>query len=556
MSATAFGTWLVVGRLGNQTEIRDALEQYFQVRSGLSIFRQIGGNIRLDYSPSVLEPINTFYGRLNKEFASLGILGKKFPYLIDIHGVKARINCKIHLFPPDIIVLRIELIEGLHVAEPAAEFLQRFQYIAPSIDGMARIILGLLSTGLVGNRSQAPKVYPCTFLFGPGINAVLPKPQVVAALTRHANLKERVVSEVIDKNDAHQIDDNQILADRQGVVGLFNYEPSSHLRRRCESVVSAFELAVAFSALSRTSLDELDVNQRNSVIRAITEPKKTIPNSTSMQRFWQLLASEFALREQLEERLRTIPAKGQEMDVLLVVSMHTEGQKLVSKLGNLQTKNHLGNYYLVGELAGCTVGVHVGGRGNTEAGISTTELVLSLKPKITVFCGIAGGRKDSKIGDVVVSDFSYNYESGKEDPEGFYPRPRISKSTKQGASLVSTFLLQFRGADHYRVYNKPIASGEKVVGTATGQTAELIKRSYGDALAVETEGFGFLKALESLGRPGFVIRGISDELENKESTEDHETAINHVSDFLMQFLTYFSSVKQTPASGNATLSLI
>jgi nucleoside phosphorylase len=62
----------------------------------------------------------------------------------------------------------------------------------------------------------------------------------------------------------------------------------------------------------------------------------------------------------------------------------------------------------------------------------------------------------------------------------------------------------------------PIAAGEAVVASNKGRIAAHLKRHYGDALAVEMEGRGFLEAahIES-GCRAVVVRGISDLLRGK-----------------------------------------
>lgn len=66
----------------------------------------------------------------------------------------------------------------------------------------------------------------------------------------------------------------------------------------------------------------------------------------------------------------------------------------------------------------------------------------------------------------------------------------------------------------------PIAAGDKVVASSRKATANLIKKNYGDTLAVEMEGRGFLEGVH-INAPvqGGVIRGISDLLDGKEHAD-------------------------------------
>jgi hypothetical protein len=62
----------------------------------------------------------------------------------------------------------------------------------------------------------------------------------------------------------------------------------------------------------------------------------------------------------------------------------------------------------------------------------------------------------------------------------------------------------------------PIAAGEKVVASKRAATARLLNKNYGDTLAVEMEGRGFLEGVHiSHPAQGGVVRGISDLLSGK-----------------------------------------
>jgi hypothetical protein len=65
-----------------------------------------------------------------------------------------------------------------------------------------------------------------------------------------------------------------------------------------------------------------------------------------------------------------------------------------------------------------------------------------------------------------------------------------------------------------------IAAGESVVASTESGTAQRLTQTYGDALAVEKEGYGFLGAAREVkGVSALVIRGISDLLDGKEAAD-------------------------------------
>jgi len=168
------------------------------------------------------------------------------------------------------------------------------------------------------------------------------------------------------------------------------------------------------------------------------------------------------------------------------------------------------------------------------------------------FVGVAGGRKDVKHGDVVASEKVYGYESGKATGKKFLPRPEVvdgSYALVQLAFHASTTddwtkLVSPRPAPAPSVFVKPIASGEKLVGSSESSVAKLLGQTYGDALAVEMEGYGFLKAIHAMtGVSAIVLRGVSDLLDDKPNADasgTQELAARNAAAFAFQLLRDFS----------------
>lgn len=186
------------------------------------------------------------------------------------------------------------------------------------------------------------------------------------------------------------------------------------------------------------------------------------------------------------------------------------------------------------------------GPGNTIAADETQRALAYFAPEVTLFVGVAGGLKDVKIGDVVAGNKVYNYESGR-DEISFRTRPEVGNTSypleQRARATVRSWLerRKLAGNDNLpRAFVGAIAAGESVIASSESETANLIHRNYGDALAVEKEGYGFLEAARrSQNVAAIVIRGISDLLDNKEESDkdgSQELAASNASAFAFEML--------------------
>jgi nucleoside phosphorylase len=212
-----------------------------------------------------------------------------------------------------------------------------------------------------------------------------------------------------------------------------------------------------------------------------------------------------------------------------------------------------GELYEVGTLPGILGAWQVvlaeTGPGSTAAGLQLDRAVRVFDPEIAIFLGVAGGRKDVALGDVVAADTIYDYEWGKSTLHGFEPRTRThfpAHRLVQWARLVAREdrwqrrILPDCPDPPPTGYVKPIATGGKVIAHDRSEAALLLKRYAGDAVAVETEGHGFLEAAYVNPRvDALVIRGISDLLTGKDQQGDdywQPVASRHAAAFAIEFL--------------------
>jgi nucleoside phosphorylase len=239
--------------------------------------------------------------------------------------------------------------------------------------------------------------------------------------------------------------------------------------------------------------------------------------------------------------------------VVILTALLVERQAISSHLLQLHEEIHPeGTVYWSGifPCKGCIWDVKLVeiGPGNSGASFETERAISYFNPDVTFFTGVAGGLKDVRIGDVVAATRVYNYESGKASVT-FQPRPEVGNSTYRMVSRARAevgskdWLRRIKGAMPIlepKVHVGPIAAGEKVVSSIRSTTYELLQANYGDVLAIEMEGHGFLSTTHTHQFVNaLVIRGISDLIEGKseaDATNSQELASRHASAFAFQIL--------------------
>src|SRR5258708_9961442 len=190
------------------------------------------------------------------------------------------------------------------------------------------------------------------------------------------------------------------------------------------------------------------------------------------------------------------------------------------------------------------------GAGNTKATAETVRAIEYFKPSLVLFVGVAGGLKDVKLGDVVAATKVYGYESGKADPI-FRPRPDVRSSTHRmehraraeakKQDWIKRLMKSFPDPNSAPyVYVAPIASGNQIAASTDSVVLELLRSIYGDAVAVEMEGYGFLEAVHAYPHiDALIIRGISDLIDDKfgsDAKRYQEVAARHASAFAFEIL--------------------
>lgn len=163
------------------------------------------------------------------------------------------------------------------------------------------------------------------------------------------------------------------------------------------------------------------------------------------------------------------------------------------------------------------------GMKNAPMAVATERAIRHFEPQIAILCGIAGGIKDVRIGDVAVAKSAFDYDSGKESADGFLPRP--NEYVFSDELLAHAQLTQrsdewkgrtVDGAPDAQVHIASVAAGDKVISAVKNSTFQQIQQFLSHCKFLEMEAAGFGLAIQRYRHiHAIVVRGISDMCYNK-----------------------------------------
>ncbi|MBB1311811.1 hypothetical protein H5162_20595 [Pseudoalteromonas sp. SR41-8] len=337
MSYKSIFSWKVTVKLPESTQTYKKSNKLFNVRTGHSFIKGIGGLSSYDFCPTVLDPTNVFHNALNKIKKNTGFKGRRFPYE---NAEGARLNANIRLFGEDLVVITFDLST---VVESNIDEIFDLQNISSHKHPyeLVRHICGLVLSGNITGYEpiSSPKVYPCvkTTIFG-GDDQWISDSKAVEIITRHLEPTQSIVNKVIDKNHNHQLDKSHILLDRQGVFyripqSLVN---SNSVDKKFLGTCNLFEYAIAISILLNESyIDNLGKEELVFLNELIFEPEILFLNSVTSLETWKLLKDEFRLTSLMTKALNGLQEQPKEIGKLRSILSWIKSVSPESKTGVL-----------------------------------------------------------------------------------------------------------------------------------------------------------------------------------------------------------------------------
>ncbi|MEL7354533.1 MAG: tetratricopeptide repeat protein, partial [Cyanobacteria bacterium J06560_5] len=242
------------------------------------------------------------------------------------------------------------------------------------------------------------------------------------------------------------------------------------------------------------------------------------------------------------------------MPCAVILTSHSDDYNIVrAHLSELREETlEQGGVYEVGKFSGnvheWTVAITEIDDSNASSATETERSIKKYNPDVIFLVSAAVGLKDVSLGDVVVASKVYNYQSGKEEEE-FLTRPdglntsykliQRAKAERKKTDWLAR-LSPVTISNNQNILISPIASGDKELSGQAVELLELIHTRYNGAIAIETSGFGCLKAIEPYKIIDVLtLHGIAfliNETEENSQSDSRANALKNASAFAFEIL--------------------
>lgn len=212
------------------------------------------------------------------------------------------------------------------------------------------------------------------------------------------------------------------------------------------------------------------------------------------------------------------------MFVAYIGAMDVEVDAIIKSLKDVKKEEYRGFSFYVGKRGDNTIAVSTSGIGKVNAAVTATVLLDKYHVDYVINAGIAGS-VDTLIGTICVADilkyhdvYCPGYEGLPRGPKDFRPSAQIlsqAKTILKDKVLFGTFL-----------------SGDQFIE----KVADLHNASLNGVVAVDMESAAIAQVCYLFSTDFLIIRTISDNLSNKEATENENEASKNSFNAVVNFI--------------------
>lgn len=270
----------------------------------------------------------------------------------------------------------------------------------------------------------------------------------------------------------------------------------------------------------------------------------------------------FSLSSLITNLLNSKPINN-DYDICVISALRSPEQEEFLKLPyNWLPEEHLENgilirrgEYIVNNKNLKIVSAHCSQMGIVSATFISQMMIQNFRPKILLMNGICGGIGDKiEIGDLVVADKSWDWQSGKYKEGGTFEiapdqKDASSKLVSLAYSVTSQIVNQYyedytgpKPDTKPKIYKGPMISGSAVVEDPNMH--EMFKLQHRKAIGVDMECFGLYFISNTILEPKtevLCIKAVSD-LANREKNDHHQNFCSYISSMVLHetIVKYFS----------------
>jgi hypothetical protein len=295
--------WKIAGLL--PIPIGDDSKYYLKHRDD-NYSKRTFGRQELDILTYSLEPTKLFHQALGAELRKLydtNISTNRFPYSVQLGQLgSVDIGVRLRVIGSRSLIISIQLPK-IDFSQSVSELIE-FQKLSshPILESIARFCFNV---HYCPNPSQMlVKSWHCKPLL-----RITPKDveistsSLVEIVTRHKDIGNRAITEMLNKNEALNFNDDMLLIDKQGIAFLQKTQDHNNQRNRYQRISSLFEYSLyvksfneSISSLDNTTNTQSELSSEIQVINRVLS-EDVLSESVSASRGWDLLKKEMYLNE-------------------------------------------------------------------------------------------------------------------------------------------------------------------------------------------------------------------------------------------------------------------